>query len=60
MIPESAARRHAKDMPLKLIALTDEWARELHICVRALDELPIFAKELVALLVQDAVISGSA
>lgn len=61
VIPESAARRHAKDMPLKLIALTDEWAlRELHICVRALDELPIFAKELVALLVQDAVISGSA
>jgi DNA-binding transcriptional LysR family regulator len=55
IIPESAARRYAKNMPLKLIALTDEWAlRKLHICVRALDNLPAFARELVALLVRDA------
>lgn len=61
VIPESAARRYAKDMPLRLIALTDEWAlRRLHICVRTLEELPVFAKELLALLVQDVVEPGVA
>lgn len=55
VIPESAARRYEKVMPLRLTALTDAWAlRKLHICVQAVDRLPAFAKELLALLLQDA------
>ncbi|RTZ48199.1 LysR family transcriptional regulator [Candidimonas sp. SYP-B2681] len=54
VIPESAARRYVKDMPLKIISLNDAWAlRRLHICVRQFDRLPVFAKELVSLLVKD-------
>ena len=54
VIPESAARRYVKEMPLKLISLNDTWAlRRLHICVRQFDKLPVFAKELVSLLVKD-------
>jgi len=56
VIPESAARRYEKSMPLKIIALTDAWAlRKLHICVQEAGKLPVFAKELVELLVRDAV-----
>jgi DNA-binding transcriptional LysR family regulator len=55
VIPESAARRYEKTMPLKIMALTDEWAlRKLHICVQEAGKLPVFAQELVDLLVQDA------
>lgn len=54
VIPESAARRYVKDLPLKMISLNDAWAlRRLHICVRQFDKLPVFAKELVSLLVKD-------
>jgi DNA-binding transcriptional LysR family regulator len=56
VIPESAARRYAKTMPLSIMELTDDWAlRELHICVQESGKLPAFAKELVDLLVQDAI-----
>lgn len=59
VIPESAARRYVKDLPLKIIALTNPWAlRRLHICVRQFDKLPVFAKELVSLLVKDAAEGG--
>jgi len=55
VIPETAGRRYVKDLPLKLITLNDAWAlRRLHICVRQFDRLPVFAKELVSLLVKDA------
>ncbi|AEC19737.1 transcriptional regulator [Pusillimonas sp. T7-7] len=55
VIPETAGQRYLKDLPLKLIALNDAWAlRRLHICVRQFDRLPVFAKELVSLLVKDA------
>ncbi|GAB2906964.1 LysR substrate-binding domain-containing protein [Paralcaligenes sp. KSB-10] len=55
VIPESAAHRYVKNLRLKIITLSDEWAlRKLHICVRQFDRLPVFAKELVSLLVQDA------
>lgn len=55
IVPRSAARRYALGLPLKIVALNDDWAlRKLHICVRRFDELPVFAKELVSLLVKDA------
>jgi DNA-binding transcriptional LysR family regulator len=55
ILPESAAQRHARSLDLKILRLNDEWAmRRLIICVRNLDALPGFARELVELLVADA------
>lgn len=55
VLPESAAARHARAMDLAIVALSDAWAvREMQVCVRSLDALPGFARELVALLEQDA------
>lgn len=54
VIPQTAAQRYVKDLPLKIIGLNDAWAlRRLQICVRQFDKLPVFAKELVSLLVKD-------
>jgi DNA-binding transcriptional LysR family regulator len=54
VLPESAARRHAKSLAIQLIHLTDEWAvRNLRICVRDLKRLPVFARELIDLLIAD-------
>lgn len=55
MLPESAARRHAQTMDIRIVPLKDEWAlRALQICVRSLGALPTFARDLVDLLVDDA------
>jgi len=55
VMPESAARRHALTMAIAIVPLADEWSlRAMHICVRKLDALPAFARDLVSLLVQDA------
>lgn len=52
--PESAALRYVENLPLKLITLNDDWAlRQLRICVKRFDHLPVFAKELVSQLVKD-------
>ena len=48
ILPESAARRQAKTSDIHLVGLTDKWAlRDLKICVRSLDLLPSFARDLV-------------
>ncbi|HEX3637865.1 MAG TPA: LysR family transcriptional regulator [Paraburkholderia sp.] len=48
VIPESVARRLVPTMRITAIALTDSWAlRRLHVCVRDLEALPFFARELV-------------
>jgi DNA-binding transcriptional LysR family regulator len=55
ILPESAARRHAQTMAIAIVPLSDPWAvREMKICVRSLEALPAFARELVDLLVGDA------
>ena len=55
ILPESVARRHEKNMSVRILALRDDWAtRNLQICVRNIDLLPTFAKELIELLVADA------
>lgn len=55
ILPESAARRHAQTMAIAIVPLSDPWAvREMKICVRSLEALPTFARELVDLLVGDA------
>lgn len=55
VVPERAAQRYAQRLNIKLVRLSDEWAeRKLHICVRQLDQLPSFARELVTMLIADA------
>ncbi len=55
VVPESAARRHAQAMQIGIVPLADAWAlRQMHVCVRSLDALPGFARDLVELLVEDA------
>jgi DNA-binding transcriptional LysR family regulator len=54
ILPESAAKRLARNMAIQLIPLRDAWAaRDLLICVRDLQSLPIFAQHLLDLLVAD-------
>jgi len=48
IVPETTARRAARSMAIKAVELTDSWAvRDLKICVRHLQELPPFARQLV-------------
>ena len=55
VMPESAARRHAQAMRIAIVPLTDAWSlREMHVCVRSLQALPGFARDLVELLIEDA------
>ncbi|KMN33175.1 MULTISPECIES: LysR substrate-binding domain-containing protein [Chromobacterium] len=54
ILPESAARRHACSLDLQLVRLSNVWAvRNLLICVRELDKLPLFARQLIAMLEAD-------
>lgn len=54
VLPLSAARRHAKTMDIRIIALQDSWSlRNLQICVRDIETLPTFARELVDILIAD-------
>jgi DNA-binding transcriptional LysR family regulator len=51
VVPETAARRHARACAIRAVALTDPWSlRQLSICVRGLSELPVHAQRLVAVL----------
>jgi DNA-binding transcriptional LysR family regulator len=55
IIPESAATRYRQTLQIRIVQLEDEWAlRRMQICVRSLDLLPGFARELVELLREDA------
>jgi DNA-binding transcriptional LysR family regulator len=55
ILPSSAARRHALSMAIDTVPLSDAWAlREMQICMRNLQALPAFARDLVDLLVADA------
>jgi DNA-binding transcriptional LysR family regulator len=48
VVPKTTAARAVKTMRLGVVELTDDWAlRELRICVRKLDELGLYARELV-------------
>ena len=49
IVPETTARRVGQMMGIVPVRLTDPWAaRALTICVRRLDELPPYARDLVA------------
>ena len=48
IVPETTARRVQKTMEIALVPLADPWAaRELTICIRKIDELPLYARQLV-------------
>ncbi len=48
IVPETTARRSERTMAIAIVALKDEWAqRDLTICVRAVAELPPYARQLV-------------
>ena len=49
IVPETTARRAARSMGLDIVPLLDPWAaRDLTICLRSLEALPVFAREFVA------------
>lgn len=55
VVPKSIAVRIAGTLRLAIIPLEEEWARRrLRICVRRLDELPSFGRDLVDVLVEQA------
>ena len=55
VLPESAARRHARNMKLKVIPLSNDWAAaDLRICARSFDMLSRHARDLVDMLLEDA------
>ena len=48
IVPETTARRVSKTMAIKPVTLSDSWAvRDLTICVRSRDDLPVYARQLV-------------
>lgn len=48
VVPETAARRCRRSMAIRAVRLTDPWAlRNLTICVRRFDALPVHARRLV-------------
>lgn len=49
MLPLAVARHHAKNLDIHIISLDEPWARrELRICVRSYEALPVAAKLLVS------------
>jgi hypothetical protein len=50
-VPEAAAKRCARSMPIMMIRIRDPWAnRRLAICARSFKALPRPAKQLVEFL----------
>jgi DNA-binding transcriptional LysR family regulator len=48
VVPATTAARHARTMAIRPIALSDEWAmRNLTICMRRAEALPVYARRLV-------------
>jgi DNA-binding transcriptional LysR family regulator len=48
IVPETTARRVSRTMAINAVELSDSWAvRDLTVCVRSRDELPIYARQLV-------------
>jgi molybdate transport repressor ModE-like protein len=48
IVPETTARRVSKTMAIAVVPLADTWAvRELTICTRKIEDLPLYARQLV-------------
>ncbi|WP_050462147.1 LysR family transcriptional regulator [Herbaspirillum autotrophicum] len=60
ILPQSAASRHRQTMQLGLIELTDPWSvRERSVVVQRLDDLPLYARELVDFIRQETALSSA-
>lgn len=54
VVPELVAKRYSQRLKIKLVRLSDEWSeRKLQICVRNLEQLPSFTRDLVNMLIED-------
>jgi hypothetical protein len=54
ILSDATAQRYAKRMPISVIPITDNWAlHESYVCVRGLDGLPPFTRNLFDALVQE-------
>jgi DNA-binding transcriptional LysR family regulator len=54
VVPELVAKRYAQRLNIKIVCLSDEWSeRKLQICVRNLQQLPSFTRDLVNMLIED-------
>lgn len=61
VMPESAALRYGKSMHLQYAPLTDSWAqRRLSLCVKNAEQLPIFARRLIDMIVGEYAIEAAA
>lgn len=59
IVPLSSARRHAQRLAIRIVPLEDEWSlRRQFVVVRQLESLPVFGRDLVQLLVEDAKAHG--
>jgi DNA-binding transcriptional LysR family regulator len=55
MLPEAAALRHVRELPVRIVALDDAWAtRELRLCIRGWDSLSTHARQLVDYLSRES------
>lgn len=56
ILSDATAQRYAKRMPISVIQITDSWAlHESYVCVRGLDAVPPFARDLFDALVDTPV-----
>jgi len=54
VVPELVAKRYAQRLKIKIVRLSDDWSeRKLQICVRNLQQLPSFTRDLVNMLIED-------
>ncbi len=55
VVPKTAAMRCARSAHIKRLTLTDEWAsRDLVLCVRTADELPVYVRQMMRHLLSPA------
>jgi DNA-binding transcriptional LysR family regulator len=48
IVPETTAHRVGKTMAIAIVPVTDAWAvRELTICIRSMNDLPLYSRQLV-------------
>jgi DNA-binding transcriptional LysR family regulator len=54
VVPELVAKRYAQRLNIKIVSLSDELSeRKLQICVRNIQQLPSFTRDLVNMLIED-------
>jgi len=58
LLPEPAANRYIKNLAIRTIPLRDDWAlRKFQICARSFKKLPLFAKDLIDMMLADAAVN---